>query len=119
MLAYLYTKLAIRTSLHNAGTKAFADHGRMDATKDAADDGKFKTPSLRGVAQSAPYFHDGQAKTLEEAIDFMAAGGVANPGLDGKLHAAKLSKGDKAAIKAFLEALTGAQVFGAPPALPN
>lgn len=112
-------------SFHNtgrgfdAGTKAFADHGRMDATKDAADDGKFKTPSLRGVALSGPYFHDGQAKTLEEAIDFMAAGGVANPGLDGKLHAAKLSKGDKAAIKAFLEALTGAQVFGAPPALPN
>jgi cytochrome c peroxidase len=111
-------------SFHNtgrgfdAGAKAFADHGRMDATKEAADDGKFMTPSLRGVALTGPYFHDGQAKTLDEAIDFMAAGGVANPGLDGKLHAVKLSKGDKAAIKAFLASLTGTQVFAAPPALP-
>ena len=112
-------------SFHNTGRgfdaekKAFVDHGRMDASKDAADDGKFKTPSLRGVALSGPYLHDGQAKTLDEAIDFMASGGVANPGLDGKLHAVKLSKGDKAAIKAFLESLTGTQVFGEPPALPN
>jgi cytochrome c peroxidase len=113
------------TQFHNTGIgwdadkKAFADHGRMDATKDAADDGRFKTPSLREVARTAPYFHDGHAKTLDEAIDQMAAGGVKNPGLDEKLKPAKLSKADKAAIKAFLESLSGTATYGTPATLPN
>ena len=113
------------TAFHNVGRgwdaekQVFTDHGRMDATKDFADDGKFKTPSLREVAKTGPYFHDGQTATLEEAIDWMAAGGVKNPHLDEKLKPAKLSKADKAAIKAFLESLTGTPTFGAAPSLPN
>ena len=113
------------TQFHNVGRgwdaekQAFADHGRMDATKDAADDGKFKTPSLREVSKTGPYFHDGATATLAEAIDWMAAGGAKNPRLDEKLKPAKLSKADKAAIKDFLEALSGTPTFGAPPALPN
>ena len=113
------------TAFHNVGRgwdaekKAFADHGRMDATKDTADDGKFKTPSLREVAKTGPYFHDGATATLEEAIDWMAAGGTKNPGLDEKLKAVKLSKADKTAIKEFLLALTGTPTFAGAPALPN
>ena len=113
------------TQFHNTGRgwdaakQAFADHGRMDATKDLADDGKFKTPSLREVAKTGPYFHDGATATLEEAIGWMAAGGVKNPRLDEKLKPAKLGKADKAAIKQFLESLSGTPTFGAPPTLPN
>ncbi len=95
------------------------DHGRMDATKDPKDDGKFKTPTLRDIAKTAPYFHDGGAKTLDEAIDFMVGGGKKNPNLDEKLKRAKLSKKDKAALKAFLESLTGTATFTRAPELPK
>ena len=96
------------------------DHGRMDASKDEKDDGKFKTPMLRDVAKTAPYFHDGSAKTLDEAIDLMAAGGRKNAGLDEKLKPQKLSKKDKAALKAFLDSLSGTATFtGAPAELPK
>lgn len=83
------------------------DPGRKDATKADADTGKFKTPSLRNVALTAPYFHDGSAKTLEEAIAFMAKGGNKNPNLSAKLKPQKLSPKEAKALKAFLESLTG------------
>lgn len=105
---------------HNVGIgsdkpEADRDHGRKDATKADADEGKFKTPSLRNVALGAPYFHDGQTKTLEEAIDLMAGGGVKNPLLDAKLKPVKLSAKEKAQLKAFLESLTGTSTFAGPP----
>lgn len=109
---------------HNVGIgsdkpEAERDHGRTDATKDAKDEGKFKTPTMRDLATTGPYFHDGSVKTLDEAIDLMAAGGKKNPNLDEKLKPAKLNKKDKAAIKAFLESLTGEHTFrGPPPELP-
>lgn len=94
------------------------DKGRMDATKDEADEGKFKTPALRDVAKTAPYFHDGSAKTLDEAIAVMAAGGKKNPKLDPLLKPAKLSKKELASLKAFLESLSGETTFAQPPELP-
>lgn len=106
---------------HNVGIAwadvdvAKRDHGRMDATKDPKDDGKFKTPTLRDIALTAPYFHDGSVKTLDEAIDLMVAGGKKNPNLDEKLKPAKLSKSDRAALKAFLQSLTGTATFPGPP----
>jgi cytochrome c peroxidase len=95
--------------------EAERDPGRKDATKADADFGKFKTPTLRNVALSGPYFHDGSRKTLDEAIDYMAEGftKVKGPKLDERLKATKLSKKDKAAIKAFLEALASETTFGA------
>jgi cytochrome c peroxidase len=101
---------------HNAGIgsdkpEAERDHGRKDATKKDEDEGKFKTPSLRNVALTGPYFHDGSAKTLEQAIDVMAAGGVKNPLLDAKLTPQKLTPAQKAQLKAFLESLTGTSSF--------
>jgi cytochrome c peroxidase len=48
------------------------DNGRFDVTKDEADKGKFKVPSLRNVAQTAPYFHDGSVSTLGQAVQLMA-----------------------------------------------
>jgi cytochrome c peroxidase len=60
------------------------DVGRFVATKRPEDTGAFKTPTLRDIAKSAPYFHDGSAKTLEEAVDIMLAGGKPNQYLDKK-----------------------------------
>ena len=97
------------------------DLGRKDATKADDDAGKFKTPTLRSISKSAPYFHDGSAKTLDEAIDFMTEGfaKAKDPKLDPRLKVQKLSKKDKAALKAFLEALDSETTFGsARPELP-
>lgn len=100
------------------GTGAFADHGRMDASKEPADDGKFKTQPLREIARTGPYFHDGSAKTLEEAVDTMLAGGKPNPKLDEKLKPNKLSAKDRKALLAFLGALSGKATFDSAPELP-
>lgn len=94
------------------------DAGRMDATKDEKDKGKFKTPSLRNVALTAPYFHDGHAKTLEEAITLMAAGGnkVATP--DPLLKPVKWNAKQIGQVKAFLESLSGELTYPEAPKLP-
>jgi cytochrome c peroxidase len=94
------------------------DAGRMDATKDEKDKGKFKTPSLRNVALTAPYFHDGHAKTLEEAITLMAAGGnkVATP--DPLLKPVKWNAKQVGQVKAFLESLSGELTYPEAPKLP-
>lgn len=94
------------------------DPGRKDATKADADAGKFKTPSLRNVALTAPYFHDGHAKTLEEAIALMAKGGNKNPNLSTKLKPQKVSAKEAKALKAFLESLTGESTYTTEPTLP-
>jgi cytochrome c peroxidase len=91
------------------------DQGRKDATKDEEDAGKFKTPGLRSVALTAPYFHDGSAATLEAAIEKMAVGDPKVKGLDPKLKQGKLSAKEKAQLKAFLEALTSPPTWPAAP----
>jgi cytochrome c peroxidase len=111
------------SQFHNVGVgfdkpEADRDHGRMDATKDAKDDGKFKTPGLRDVAKTAPYFHDGSVKTLSEAIDFMLKGGIKNPNRDEKLKPSRLTAKDRKALQAFLESLTGTATFTKAPELP-
>jgi cytochrome c peroxidase len=73
------------------------DKGREAATNSAADRGMFKVPTLRNVAQTGPYFHDGSIKTLDEAITLMAKHQV---GKD--LDAPTVAK-----IKTFLESMTG------------
>jgi cytochrome c peroxidase len=94
------------------------DPGRKDATRADADLGKFKVPSLRDVALTAPYFHDGSAKTLDEAVAFMAKGGNKNPNLSAKLKPQKLSAKETKALKAFLESLTGEATYTTEPTLP-
>lgn len=74
-----------------------ADQGRFAHTQNPADKHKFKVPTLRNVALTAPYFHDAQAKTLAEAIQLMAH---YQSGKD-------LSPKEVAEMEAFLESLTG------------
>jgi cytochrome c peroxidase len=80
--------------------------------------GAFKTPTLRGIALSAPYFHDGRAETLEQAVDLMLAGGIDNPHRDGKLQAAKITAKQRTQLLAFLKALTPETKPYTRPALP-
>jgi len=72
---------------HNVGIGMDApepDLGRFKVTNRPEDTGAFKTPTLRDISKSAPYFHDGSVATLEEAVDLMLAGGKPNKYLDRK-----------------------------------
>ena len=84
------------------------DPGRFKVTNKPDDTGAFKTPTLRDIAKSAPYFHDGSAKTLEEAVDIMLAGGKDNPHLDKKnlQPHSRLQPDQREALLDFLRALT-------------
>lgn len=82
------------------------DPGRGKVTNKPEDTGAFKTPTLRDIARSAPYFHDGSAKTLEEAVDIMLGGGKENPYLDKKnLQAHKILPEQREDLLNFLRSL--------------
>jgi cytochrome c peroxidase len=68
--------------------------------------GAFKTPSLRGLLLTPPYFHDGRAKTLEDAASLMMKGGIPNPHRDEKLKAWPVSPEQRAQLLAFLRSLS-------------
>ena len=92
-----------------AGEKAFNDPSKT---------GQFKTPSLRDVAKTAPYFHDGSVATLKEAVTLMASGGIDNPHKDPLVMNRMLSAAEINQLVAFIEALTGNVPF-TPPAVPK
>jgi cytochrome c peroxidase len=87
-----------------------ADPGRFEVTKDPKDQGRFKTPTLRNVAVTPPYFHDGSAATLRDVIDVYDRGGLPNPNLDPVLRPLHLGDADKQDLLAFLDALTSPRV---------
>ena len=86
------------------------DEGRFEVTRLQQDRWAYKTPSLRNVALTAPYMHDGSLATLREVIEFYARGGIDNPGKDRLLQPLHLSLEEKQALEAFLRALTGENV---------
>ena len=81
--------------------------------------GAFKTPMLRSITKTGPYLHDGSAETLEEAVDFVLAGGHPNPYLDEKLQPRNLTAQEKDALMEFLRALTLEQEEFERPVLPG
>ncbi len=83
------------------------DLGRYAQTKDERDKGAFKTPTLRNIAQTAPYMHDGRQKTLKDVVDFYVGGGTSNPQLDAEIKELKLTGQERADLVAFMESLTG------------
>jgi cytochrome c peroxidase len=83
------------------------DVGRYAVTKNDADWGAFKTPTLREIANTAPYMHDGSLKTLEEVVDYYDKGGIKNKNLDEKMKPLNLTAQDKKDLVAFLKALSG------------
>jgi len=97
---------------HNTGEgvgdeEEFTDTGRFEVTKSDADKGAFKTPTLRDVAVSGPYMHDGKLKTLKEIVDFYAGRGNSNPNLDKRMTAITLTGTDRSDLVEFMKSLTG------------
>jgi len=86
------------------------DLGRYEITLDPKDRWAYKTPSLRNVALTAPYMHDGSLATLEAVIEFYDRGGVDNPDKSPLLAPLGLDQAEKAALVAFLRALSGSGV---------
>jgi cytochrome c peroxidase len=89
--------------LHNTGVAWRDSH----FTDDGAGRGAFKTPTLREIARTAPYMHDGTLTTLEEVVEFYDRGGRPNPNLDPEIRPLRLSPAEKQALLAFLRALSG------------
>lgn len=93
---------------HNTGVSwGSPDNGRAAVTGLAADRGAFKTPSLRNVAMTAPYMHDGSLATLEDVVDRYDRGGTPNPYLDEEIQPLQLTPDEKRHLIEFLHALTG------------
>lgn len=102
---------------HNLGigwdekSKQFKDVGRWAidpiGAKSDATLGAFKTPTVRDIAATAPYMHDGSLKTLEEVVEHYDKGGTPNPALDPDMKKLNLTKQESADLVAFMKALTG------------
>ena len=91
-----YKKLG-RYGEYKPNGKENTDHGKMEVSKSETDKDIFKVPSLRNIAKTQPYFHDGQVATLEEAVSLMA-----------KLQLDKdLTKEQVDEIVAFLNSMSG------------
>lgn len=94
-------------TLHNTGLKKTnPDIGLARLTNQPEDAGKFKTPSLRNVALTAPYMHDGSIPNLEQVLEHYNKGGEDNPNVDVLMRPLGLSKQEIADLIEFLKALT-------------
>ncbi len=102
----------VQTTVTDADLAAFAsseppDLGRFEITLDPNDRRSFRTPSLRNVARTAPYMHNGAFATLDEVIEFYDRGGGAVPAKSQLLAALGLSLDERQALVAFLQSLDG------------
>ncbi|MEO6724712.1 MAG: cytochrome c peroxidase [Blastocatellia bacterium] len=105
---------------HNLGAGMNAngeltDLGRYEQTRAEADRGAFRTPSLRNIAKTAPYMHDGSLKTLKDVVDFYVGGGNSNPQLDKEIKSLQLTAQERNDLVVFLETLTGEVPLAAAP----
>lgn len=96
---------------HNTGVAwrdgRLTDDGRFAVSGQPADHGAFKTPTLREIARTGPYMHNGSLATLQEVVDFYDGGGRANPHLDQEVRPLRLTAADKQALVGFLKSLSG------------
>ena len=94
----------VGAGLSNEGE--LVDQGRFAVTKREADRGAFRTPTLRNIARTAPYMHDGSLRTLRQVVDFYIGGGSSNPHLDPEIKPLRLKGEERGELVAFLEALS-------------
>ena len=87
-----------------------SDLGLYEVTQNPADRWRYKTPSLRNVALTAPYMHNGSMTTLEEVIDYYNQGGFAHELLDPRIRRLNFNSQEKTDLLAFLNSLTGSNV---------
>ncbi|MCX6139350.1 MAG: hypothetical protein NTX15_00700 [Candidatus Kapabacteria bacterium] len=105
---------------HNVGLfHHYFDRGRYNVTKDPLDEGKFKTPTLRNIALSSPYMATGDSEkglmlTLEQVVDHYNDGGTPFPNKDPRVKKLGLKDPEKAALVAFMKALTDSSVLTNP-----
>lgn len=97
----------------------YFDRGRYNVTKDPKDEGLFKTPTLRNVALTPPYMASGDAEkgpmnTLEQVVDHYNEGGLPFPNRDTRVRKLNLTDNEKAALVAFMKALTDSSVLRNP-----
>lgn len=86
------------------------DLGLYELTEDPADRWKYKTPSLRNVALTAPYMHDGSLASLADVLEFYNRGGHPNEGIDPRIRPLNLNPAEQQDLEAFLRSLTGGNV---------
>ena len=92
--------------LDGRGAYPSSDRGLIEVTHRAADMGKFKVPTLRNVALTAPYMHDGSLPTLDAVLDHYVRGGHRNPLQDSRVRPFALSQTERADLTEFLQSLT-------------
>ncbi len=94
-------------AFHSTGlTPVYSDEGREDVTGNGNDNGKFRTPSLRNIALTAPYEHDGSFATLQAVIQHYSNGGAHNQTQDSLIKSFKLTGTQENDLLAFLNSLT-------------
>ncbi len=108
---------------HNIGLTAYArpnpDVGRFAIKPLPSLKGAFKTPTLRDIALTAPYFHDGSARTLTEVVEHYKKGGETKADLSPNIKPLNLTPGEVQDIVAFMQALTTPQKPFTLPLLPT
>lgn len=90
---------------HNLGMED--DDGRFAVTNKDVDKGAFRTTGLRGIADTAPYMHDGSLETLKDVIDYYNIGGGDHPNKSPLMKPLGLTNGEVNALVAFLESISG------------
>ena len=108
---FLFTDHAFE---NNGLYETYTDVGRERFTFDPADNGRFKVPSLRNVALTPPYMHDGSLPSLEAVIEHYNSGGKAHPNKSDALKPLQLTAAEKADLLAFLETLSDGTFVGNP-----
>ena len=92
--------------LNNGLYEKYEDVGKMRVSLNEIDNGCFKVPTLRNIALTAPYMHDGSLQTLEEVIDHYMKGGNEHPNKHPFIKPFMLSKSDRKNLVSFLRSLT-------------
>jgi cytochrome c peroxidase len=95
---------------NNGLYETYSDPGRFRVTGKPEDIGVFKVPSLRNVALTAPYMHDGSLHRLDDVLDHYSRGGFSHVNKDARIRGFTLSEADRKAVLAFLNALTDVSV---------
>jgi len=99
-----------QADLRGLNTAKPNDLGYYEVSQNPADRWAYKTPSLRNIALSAPYMHDGSLSTLKDVVNFYNQGGVANENLSPLIKPLGLSAAESEDLVAFLQSLTGSNV---------
>jgi len=105
------------TGLYNTdgrGGYPAIDRGLFDLTRVAADMGRFRAPTLRNVAVTAPYMHDGSIATLDEVVGHYSSGGLKSPFKSPRLKGFEISTTEAEDLIAFLKSLTDEEFLSKP-----